>query len=136
MVKKEILESAIRVLVEKEIEEAGRRVGQRLAEAFGNLAKLAKDSVEISQDIQATNGAVQIRVVYDINAKEVVDTVRPSASDEALADDLAADNPVDGPEDVIAQAGLDGDADVYELEISPDDIEMIEEGPEKHIDTV
>lgn len=147
MVEKGILESAVRVLVTKEIEEAGRRVGSRLAEAFGQLAKAAGQSVDVVQDIQAMNGSIVIRLAYNVDSGKLVGELgeqgeqgrsygideqmiytgpeEPAeASDEELerlADDLAADN-----------AANEDD----ELEINPDDIEMIEEGPEIHIDTV
>lgn len=136
MVEKGILESAVRVLVTKEIEEAGRRVGSRLAEAFGQLAKAAGQSVDVVQDVRAMNGSIVIRLAYNIDSEKLVGEMvddqmiytgpeEPAeASDEELerlADDLAADN-----------AANEDD----ELEINPDDIEMIEEGPEIHIDTV
>jgi len=155
MVEKGILEAAVKVLVAKEIEEAGRRVGKRLSEAFGQMARLANDTIEIQHDVQRHDGAVVIRVAWASNLEEITEQfvgeqrldhifdegpAEPITSEfnsgvsdhalepadmEKLADDLATDNQDD---DIDEQMIYTGEEEPFELQLDPGDIEMIEEG--------
>lgn len=106
MVDPTILTSAVRVLVSKEIEEAGRRVGARLAKAFGELAKTANDTIEIEQDVQRKDGAIIIRIAWDKQREIVEEALVEQAQDieddndlESLSESLAADNDPSSPDD-------------------------------------
>lgn len=106
MVDPSILESAVRVLVAKEIEEAGRRVGQRLATAFGELAKNANDTIDINHNVERKNGAILIRIAWDKQVEVVKDSLIEQAQDveddrdlEELSEALAADNDLSSPDD-------------------------------------
>ena len=142
MVENSIIEHAARVLIAKEIEEAGRRVGKRLQDAIGQLAKHASNSAEIKYDVTSEGQCVTIKVSYCLGS--LVDPYNnhpasgapvPAAGDltddetEALSADLAADNPVDEDFAEIDEQMIytgDEEAAVEELQLNPDDIEMIE----------
>ena len=150
MVDPTILTSAVRVLVSKEIEEAGRRVGARLAQAFGELAKTANDTIEIEQDVQRKDGAIIIRIAWDKQREIVEEALVEQAQDieddndlESLSESLAADNDPSSPDDpegpepevgslynpdIDEQMIYTFEEEPAELQIDPSDIEMIEDG--------
>ena len=150
MIDPTILASAVRVIVAKEIEEAGRRVGSRLAKAFGELAKTANDTIEVSHDVQRESGAIVIRIAWDKQHELIEEAIVEQAQDveldnqlEELAADLEADNDPSSPDDpegpepevgslynpdIDEQMIYTFEEEPAELQIDPSDIEMIEDG--------
>ena len=110
------------------------RAAHRVKEAFGNLAKDAQESIEVSIDVENNTGEVIIRIKYagiEVAGSDSLVAEKLSRSEDgpdgeldlsALSESIEADNPVD---DQMIYTGPEMPAD---LQIDPNDIEMIEDG--------
>jgi len=118
-----IIESAVKVLVRKEIEEAGERVAARLCVAFGNLAKSASQSTDIRVGVERTDSTVVIRIEYDSIIRDVTSAISPDVDPfedeelEALSSALVEDNI--GPSPDTEESA--------ELMLDPEDIEILDD---------
>ena len=131
---KHSLEGAVGILVSHEIEKAGIRAAHRIKEAFGNLAKDAKESINVDIDVENNSGEVIIHIKYaGIEVAGADDRVDPIPSNHinhgSMKKEDSAEVIQEAMDEIDEQMIYSGDEEP--AEINPEDIELIDDVHER-----